>query len=76
MDKRKISAAVAAVTAYIKTGEEAAAAGMIPVPDTITANTEAAMPTGPLNLWGISGRQNIMQMRGFVQMKSFHKTNK
>ena len=71
MDKRKISAAIAAVTAYIKTGEESAAAGMV---QTGTAEVEKTKPSVPLNLWGMSGRQNIMQVRGLMQMKSFHKT--
>ncbi len=71
MDKKKISAAIAAVTAYIRTGEEAAAAGMIQMD---TVKTEKTMPSVPLNLWGMSGRQNIMQTRGLMQMKSFHKT--
>ena len=72
MDKKKISAAIAAVTAYIRTGEEAAAAGM--VPDAGMAMAEKTTQTGSMNLWGISGRQNIMQTRSLMQMKSFHKT--
>lgn len=72
MDKRKISAAIAAVTAYIRTGEEAAAAGM--VPDTGMAMAEKTTQSSSINLWGISGRQNIMQTRSLMQMKSFHKT--
>ncbi len=50
MDKRKISAAIAAVTAYIRTGEEAAAAGMIEMG---TPKTEKTIPPVPLNLWGM-----------------------
>lgn len=72
MDKRKISAAIAAVTAYIRTGEEAAVAGM--VTDTGMAMAEKKTQVGSINLWGISGRQNIMQTRSLMQMKSFHKT--
>jgi len=72
MDKKKIGAAIAAVTAYIRTGEEAAVAGM--VPDTGMAMAEKKTQVGSINLWGISGRQNIMQTRSLMQMKSFHKT--
>jgi len=74
MDKKKIGAAIAAVTAYIRTGEEAAAAGMIPVSDGSVAMSEKSAQAGFINLWGISGRQNIMQNRSSMQMKSFHKT--
>ena len=75
MDKKKISAAIAAVTAYIRTGEEAAARGMMAVPDAAgTTSVEKTAPTGSINLWGLSGRQAIMQNRGLMQMKSFHKT--
>jgi len=74
MDKKKISAAIAAVTAYIRTGEEAAAGGMVPAPDAGMASVEKTAQTGSINLWGLSGRQNIMQNRGLMQMKSFHKT--
>ena len=74
MDKKKISAAIAAVTAYIRTGEEAAASGMIPMPDAGVAAIEKTAQTGSINLWGLSGRQHIMQNRSLMQMKSFHKT--
>jgi hypothetical protein len=73
MDKKKVGAAIAAVTAYIRTGEEAAA-GMVPVPETGMTMAEKTAQTGSINLWGISGRQNIMQTRSLMQMKSFHKT--
>ncbi len=66
-DKRKITAAVAGVMAYIRTEEEAICA----------AKTAAALPVvepaaPPVKLWGISGRQSQMQLRNLMQMKAFH----
>jgi hypothetical protein len=66
-NKAKITAAVSAVMAYIKTEEEAVCmAGM----GTAPAPTPPA-PTPPLKLWGISGRQAQMQMRNMMQMRAF-----
>ena len=68
--EKKISAAVAAVMAYIKTEEEAVvlagAAGQAP------AGT-GPKPLAPMNLWGVSGRQAMMNMRNLMQMKTFHR---
>mgnify|MGYP000672288379 CR=1 FL=1 len=69
--KKKMAAAIAAVTAYIKTEEEAlclqaAAQGE-------EAPSKAAAPVGPANLWGISGRQTLMQMGNLMQLKAFHR---
>jgi len=33
----------------------------------------AGPAAGPVNLWGLNGRQTQMQMRVMVQMKSFHR---
>jgi len=62
---KKMAAAMAAVTYYIKTQEEAAAMAAFPV-------EEEPAPAGTINLWGISGRQNLMQMGNLMQMKAFH----
>ncbi len=68
--EKKIGAAVAAVMAYIKTEEEAVvlagAAGQAPA----QARPE---PLAPMNLWGVSGRQAMMNMRNLMQMKTFHR---
>ncbi len=61
---KKMAAAMAAVTYYIKTQEEAAAMAAIPV-------EEKPAPIA-MNLWGVSGRQNQMQMGCLMQMKAFH----
>ncbi len=69
MDKKKLAAAMAAVTAYIKTGEVAAcqdlaASDMIqgPLP---------AMPSSQMNLWGVTGRQSLMQANTMMQLRMF-----
>ncbi len=56
-NKRKIAAALAAVTSYIKAEEENA---IMPPP----------APSGP-SVWSISGRQEAMQLRCMMQFKAF-----
>ena len=65
-NKKKLTAALAAVTAYIKTEEEALLS--MPAPDALSR--PAALP---VNLWGMSGRQAMMQNRNLMQMKTFHR---
>uniref|UniRef100_A0A7C4MME9 Uncharacterized protein n=1 Tax=Desulfatirhabdium butyrativorans TaxID=340467 RepID=A0A7C4MME9_9BACT len=64
---RKMMAAVAAVYAYIRSEEDAAAieAG-IPV----AAQQPAGQPVAQKH-WGLSGRLDIMQWRGLMQMRTF-----
>ncbi|HCY83998.1 MAG TPA: hypothetical protein DHV36_02565 [Desulfobacteraceae bacterium] len=67
MDKKKMAAAMAAVYMYIRTGEEAAAAAQ--------ANAEPVAPPkppGPMgNVWGLSGRQAIMNASTMMQLRMF-----
>lgn len=65
-NKKKLTAAVAAVTAYIKTEEEALLS--MPAPDALSRPAVLSV-----NLWGISGRQAMMQNRNLMQMKTFHR---
>jgi ABC-type glycerol-3-phosphate transport system substrate-binding protein len=65
-NRKKAAAAAAAVIDYI-TSEEAAqqvqamaAGAMVPAP-----------AAGPVKLWGVSGRQDQMQMRNMMQMRTF-----
>jgi len=70
--KTKMAAALAAVTAYIQTEEEALCTQMAAAP----AGAEPTGPSagaGPVNLWGLSGRQALMQMGTMMQMKAFHR---
>ncbi len=69
MNEKKKSAAIAAVINFIKTEEEAIMLQSVQVPP----EPESAVCAPPA-LWGISGRQNMMQMRNMMQMKAFHGT--
>ncbi|MDD2390566.1 MAG: hypothetical protein PHP23_12650 [Desulfobacterales bacterium] len=59
--RKKIAAAMAAVTNYIKTEEEQLA---------MQAAIPLQRPT-PISFWGQSARQNVMQMRTLMQFRSF-----
>jgi hypothetical protein len=63
-DKR-LAAALAAVSAYIQTEEEAL---IMPPP---LRPEPRRFEQG--NLWGLSGRQGMMQMRNLMQMKTFNR---
>lgn len=65
IDKKKV-AAIAAVMSYLKTEEEIRAMQTVSAP-------AAARPATPIsiNLWGMSGRQAMMQMRNMMQLKVF-----
>jgi len=67
--EKKKAAAIAAVMSYIKSEEEMAlaqaAAGRGGEP-------AAVRPPAAINLWGLSGRQAMMQMRNQMQMRGFH----
>ncbi len=70
MEKKKLTAAMAAVFAYIKTSEEAAS---IPgVPELV--QELAVQPVQVMqqnNIWGISGRQTHMQANSMMQLRIF-----
>ncbi|MDA3897115.1 MAG: hypothetical protein PF482_13320 [Desulfobacteraceae bacterium] len=70
MDRKKKIAVIAAVTHYIKSEQEAAAFSMAQLSDTVPETKEETPYV--MNLWGISGRQQQMQMRSMMQMKAFH----
>ena len=69
--KKKMAAVVAAVTAYIKSEEEALC--MPSAAQGEGASAKATAPAGPVNLWGLSGRQTLMQMGNMMQLKAFHR---
>ena len=70
MKKKKLTAAMAAVFAYIKKSEEAAS---IPgVPELV--QELAVQPVQVMqqnNIWGISGRQTHMQANSMMQLRLF-----
>jgi hypothetical protein len=72
MDKKKLAAAMAAVTAFINTNE-AAAAGHISESAPLVPQGKS-VPKGPalqMNLWGITGRQALMQAGTMMQLRMF-----
>jgi hypothetical protein len=71
-NKKKKAAAISAVISYIKTEEEAV--GMQPAIVTDRAGFVSRQVS--LNLWGVSGRQSLMQMRNLMQMKAFYRVRR
>lgn len=68
--KKKIVAAIAAVTYYIQAEEEILcmqAAMAAPESD----QRPSAAPTAAVNVWGMAGRQAQMQMRSLMQARAF-----
>jgi len=66
-DDRKIAAAMAAVNRYLEmeSAQAALAEGAVAA-DTLG---QAAAPGG--NIWGVSGRQDQMQLRRMMQLRTF-----
>jgi hypothetical protein len=66
--KKETVAALAAVAAYIKSGQDAQMF--------LAQSEEEPSYVTPFNnnIWGSTGRQAQMQMRSLLQMKSFHGT--
>jgi hypothetical protein len=64
-NEKRLAAAIAAVAAYIQTEEEAL---VLPCPE---KPRPRRFDQG--NLWALSGRQGMMQMRNLMQMKTFNR---
>ncbi len=69
-DKKKISAAIAAVSAYLQDEEAAAAQAAASQTPAATSYRE---PVGYVRPWSASGRQAMMQMRNLMQLRTFNK---
>jgi len=67
-NRKKITAALSAVAACIKSGEEMAAMQGLPAAAPAAPEKPAPLPS----FWGVGGRQDIMQMRSMMLMKAFH----
>ena len=65
---KKVIAAISAVMDYIKTEEEILCMQAGP-----QAQEPSTASLTPPKLWGISGRQTMMQMRNLMQAKAFHR---
>ncbi|MDJ0782984.1 MAG: hypothetical protein QNJ22_13500 [Desulfosarcinaceae bacterium] len=63
--EKKLAAALAAVSAYIQTEEEA----LLLPPPVKPIPRQSKTP----NLWGMGGRQEIMQMRSLMQLKGLQR---
>ena len=61
-DKKKRAAAIAAVTAYIKSEEEMFA---------VTGPKPAPFRKERSYIWGMGGRQSQMQIRNLMQLRAF-----
>ncbi|WP_022667588.1 hypothetical protein [Desulfospira joergensenii] len=69
-DKKKLAAAMAAVFAYMKTNEEAAA--MQAAQDGQAREPEPLQgPPAAPNVWGMAGRQSMMQANTMMQLRLF-----
>jgi hypothetical protein len=66
---KKQAAAIAAVMAYLRQEEEAAAMQAMAAP---AAAPGVSAPAVPFKPWGVTGRQAQMQMRSLMEMKAFH----
>ncbi len=71
MDKKKLAAALAAVTAHIKTTEAAAAMAAAQTETAPALPEPVPVPVRPHNTWGITGRQALMQANTMMQMRMF-----
>lgn len=73
MDKKKKAAAMAAVFAHIKSSEEVYAMQMAAEAEADAAAQMAAPAQGPglANVWGMAGRQEIMQASTMMQLRVF-----
>ena len=70
IDKKKITAAIAAVSAYLQ-DEEAAAAQAAELP--VQGAAQFREPEGYVRPWATNGRQAMMQMRNLMQLRTFNK---
>ncbi len=63
--EKKMAAALAAVNTYMQQEEDA-------IHQQLSSSTTVLQPPqADLNLWGLSGRQDMMSMRQLIQMKAF-----
>jgi hypothetical protein len=70
-DKKKITAAISAVMNYIGSEEEAICIQSLAAPEVEPIQAPRAAAMGPVKMWGMSGRQNQMQIRNMMQMRTF-----
>ena len=66
MKNKKLAAAMAAVQMYIRTQEEAA---IIALQNQASNASVKPAPVAPMNLWGLSGRQAIMNANAMIRQR-------
>lgn len=71
MDKKKITAALAAVAMVMKTREEALACSALEIPEPEPEASILSQAARPFNVWGVSGRQTHMQANAMMQLRMF-----
>jgi hypothetical protein len=71
MDKKKLAAAMAAVTAFINTGETAGAGQNLVSVERVPQERLPAGPAPQMNVWGMNGRQALMQASTMMQLRMF-----
>jgi hypothetical protein len=65
--EKRMAAALAAVNAYLQQEEETCCQQQ----PSASAFSQQQHSQADLNLWGLSGRQEMMSMRQLIQMKAF-----
>jgi hypothetical protein len=71
MDKKKLAAAMAAVTAFINTGEAAAAGRNLASVERVPRGRAVQGLVPQMNVWGMNGRQALMQAGTMMQLRMF-----
>ena len=71
MDKKKLAAAMAAVTAFINTGETAGAGQNLAPVEMVPQGRDVQGPAPQMNVWGMNGRQALMQAGTMMQLRMF-----
>jgi hypothetical protein len=72
MDRKKQAAVMAAVTAYMTDLEAALAEQAADSAEIGSERRARCMPPGPgLNIWGLAGRQTMMQANTMMQLRMF-----
>jgi hypothetical protein len=71
MDKKKITAALAAVAMVMKSREEALLSSAPVIPEPEPEEPILIQTARPFNLWGLSGRQAHMQANAMMQLRMF-----
>ncbi len=69
MDKKKLAAAISAVTTFIKTEE--AAVNQHPASNSTQSIGLPAATRVQTNTWGASGRQELMRSNSMIQLRMF-----